>query len=74
MWTNFAHREESAEPRPVDSAIVKLLAHRYGDGLVYLRGSEERNLYAKARGLGLVDRDGYLTPVGRSLLARTGKV
>ena len=53
-----------------DSAIVQLLGHRYGDGLVYLRDRSERTTFDKAVSLGLVSREGYLTPKGRSLLAR----
>jgi len=49
--------------------MIKLLAHRYGDGLVYLRGREERELYERAKSLGLIGREGYLTPAGRSVLA-----
>ena len=49
--------------------MLKLLAHRYGDGLVYLRGSEERDLYRKAKLLGFINSEGYLTPAGRALLA-----
>ena len=67
---SFAQREEPADPPEVDAAIVKLLSHRYGDGLVYLRGREERNLYERAKGLGLINREGYLTPIGRTVLAR----
>lgn len=52
----------------VDPAIVKLLRNRYGAGLVYLRGSEERTLYQRAVSLGFVDREGDLTAAGRSLL------
>ena len=62
----------AVEPPPdsgqVESALIKLLAHRYGDGLVYLRGQEERELYQKAKLLGFINSDGYLTPAGRSLL------
>ena len=72
MWMSFAQKEEPAEPPEVEPAMVKLLAHRYGDGLVYLRGREERTLYEKAKRLGLINREGYVTPVGRQVLERTG--
>jgi len=49
--------------------MVRLLAHRYGDGLVYLRGQEERELYEKAKQLGLISKEGYLTPAGRAALS-----
>jgi hypothetical protein len=55
-------------PPEVDPAIMKLLTHRYGDGFVYLRGREEQGLYEKAKHLGLISLEGYLTPVGRSLV------
>ncbi len=54
----------------VDQALLQLLAHRYGDGLVYLRDDGERRLYEQAISMGLVDGEGYLTPAGRSLIAR----
>ena len=68
MWMSVAQRNEPELPPEVDPAIVKLLAHRYGDGFVYLRGREERDLYEKAKALGLISREGYLTSVGRSLI------
>ena len=74
MATEADHHEDnrSDSNEQVDPAIVKLLAHRYGDGLVYLRGREERQLYARAVGLGLINRDGYVTPQGRALIASHG--
>jgi len=57
----------------VDQALLQLLAHRYGDGLVYLRDDGERRLYEQAISMGLVDGEGYLTPAGRSLIARFNK-
>ena len=57
-------------PEPVDQALLQLLAHRYGDGLVYLRDDGERRLFERAVSMGLVNREGYLTPAGRSLIAR----
>jgi hypothetical protein len=53
----------------VEPAMLKLLRHRYGDGLVYLRGSEERDLYRKAMARGLINDEGYVTAAGRSLLS-----
>jgi len=72
MWMSVAQKEEPAEPTEVEPQIVKLLANRYGDGLVYLRGQEERELYDRAQRLGLINREGYLTPTGRRVLARYG--
>ena len=74
MATHLPTREATSRDHvhEVDPAIVKLLAHRYGDGLVYLRGAEERQLYARAVGLGLINRDGYVTPEGRELIAHYG--
>lgn len=54
----------------VDEALLQLLGHRYGDGLVYLRDDGERRLFERAVSMGLVSREGYLTPAGRSLVAR----
>ncbi len=67
---SFAQRDEPADPPEVEPAMVSLLASRYGDGLVYLRGREERTLYERAIRLGLISREGYLTPLGRALIAR----
>ncbi len=53
-----------------DPALVQLLAHRYGDGLVYLRDDSERGTYQRAVTLGLVSSEGYLTPQGQSLVCR----
>ena len=69
MFTTAATIETSEEPPQVEAAMVRLLAHRYGDGLVYLRGQEERELYEKAKQLGLISREGYLTPAGRVALS-----
>ena len=54
----------------VDQALLQLLAHRFGDGLVYLRDDGEKRLFERAMRMGLVNREGYLTPAGRSLIAR----
>ena len=67
---SVAQKEEPAEPPEVEPQIVKLLANRYGDGLVYLRGQEERDLYERAQRMGLINREGYVTPTGRRVLAR----
>ena len=72
MSTSIAYQDQLAEPTEVESAMLKLLAHRYGDGLVYLRGQEERDLYQKAKLLGLINSEGYLTPAGRSILSEHG--
>ena len=64
-------QEELSEQ--VDQALLQLLGHRYGDGLVYLRDDGERRLFERAIRLGLINREGYLTPAGRSLIARFNK-
>lgn len=64
----FAMQKESSEQ--VDQALLQLLGHRYGDGLVYFRDDGERRLFDRAVSMGLVNREGYLTPAGRSLIAR----
>lgn len=73
MWTSSAQRSEPEMPLDVDGAIVQLLSHRYGDGFVYLSEEEERGLYEQAKHLGLICNEGYLTPVGRSLIRRSGQ-
>ena len=44
--------------------MVVLLGQRYGDGLVYLRGGNDRVLLRQAIELDLVNEEGYLTPSG----------
>lgn len=63
-------RETTSLHEEIDTALVRLLEHRYGDGLIYLRDNGERRVYERAIKMGLVSREGYLTPEGRSLLAR----
>ena len=65
---------ESDIPESIDQDIIQLLSHRYGDGLVYLRERAERSLFDRAVRLGLITREGYLTPVGRAVLARYSDV
>jgi len=60
-----ARREEES----MDTDLLQLLGHRFGDGLVYLREETERVLFDRAVNLGLVTGEGYLTPAGRALLA-----
>lgn len=67
---NKAKQQKQQQQKQMDTAMVRLLAHRYGDGLVYLREDGERLLLDKAMGLGFVSAEGYLTPKGRALLAR----
>lgn len=59
----------SDTPESIDRDIIQLLSHRYGDGLVYLRERTERSLFDRAVRLGLITREGYLTPTGRAILA-----
>jgi hypothetical protein len=68
--TSEASPQHTPDNDQNDSAIVQLLGHRYGDGLVYLQDRSEKTTFDKAVSLGLVSREGYLTPEGRSLLAR----
>ena len=44
--------------------MVVFLGQRYGDGLIYLRGSNDRMLLKKAIETGLINEEGYLTPAG----------
>ena len=54
------------------SGIARLLAHRFGDGLVYFRDEGERKLFGLAVEWGLISREGHLTPEGHSFLATHG--
>ena len=53
-----------------DGALMHLLTHRFGDGLVYLDSPSERPVFRMAIARGLVSREGYLTPAGRDWLAQ----
>ena len=68
----MAIQEQQRQIDDVDQAMLILLGHRYGDGLVYLRSDGEQQLYHEAVRLGLVSSEGYVTPRGLSLLARHG--
>lgn len=50
--------------------LVRLLDHRFGDGLVYLPDPDARDVFLSAMRLGLINEEGYLTPAGRALVAR----
>jgi hypothetical protein len=52
----------------------KLLASRYGDGLIYLPKSMNSCVLRDAVNLGLVSEDGFLTSKGRNYLARAKPV
>jgi len=56
--------------RRVDGEILKLLGHRYADGLVYFGEVGERPVFERAVRLGLISREGYLTRDGRTAVAR----
>ena len=63
----------AAHPRSlhdVHPSILQLLGHRFGDGLVYLLERRDRSVYQRAVSLGLVSAEGYLTPLGASMVAR----
>jgi len=51
--------------------MTELLAHHFGDGIVYLPAGEEQNsLYSVAVENTLINEEGYLTRKGRIFLAR----
>ncbi|MFT4560783.1 MAG: hypothetical protein ACI9BW_000518 [Gammaproteobacteria bacterium] len=54
--------------------IKKLLAHRYGDGSIYLPKSANTGLLRVAVKKGLVSEDGYLTRKGRNYLAQADPI
>ncbi len=60
----------SSLERDIESDIVKVLEHRYGDGLVYLPKHQPESIFKMAKIKGFVDQEGYLTRKGRTLLAR----
>lgn len=64
--------ERAGQADDVDQAILNLLGHRFGDGLVYLNSDSEQQALQRAVQLGLVSPEGYVTPRGLSLLARHG--
>ena len=73
----MAQESTPKEPKSRDrseasSCIARLLGHRFGDGLVYLRDESERKSFALAVEWGLISREGYLTPEGHSFLAAHG--
>ena len=68
----MAIQDQQRQTEDVDQAILMLLGHRYGDGLVYLQNDAEEQLFDQAVQLGLVSSEGYVTPRGLSLLARYG--
>lgn len=47
-----------------EMTMATLLGHRFGDGLVYLQGPDDRRVLKRAMRLGLVDDAGYLTASG----------
>jgi len=53
-----------------ESAIAKLLDHRYGDGIVYEPRHNSRGLLQAAIAGGFISEEGYVTRKGRALLAR----
>lgn len=55
------------------AALLALLKRHFGDGLIYLQSSADRELLRKAVRLGLVAPDGYLTSAGRRF-AHTGEL
>lgn len=55
---------------PVDPAVIGLLGHRFGDGMVYLRDPAEQAVFRRAVALGLISAEGYLTPAGFALARR----
>ena len=69
MNASQAIAEDPPQGDPIEPDLLRLLDHRYGDGLVYLREDDERGLLARAIRLGLVSPDGYITPKGQSAIA-----
>lgn len=66
MNANLHHPNVSAS----ETEFVRVLAHRYGDGSVYLPQGTPRTLYVACQQAGLLTDEGYLTRQGRELVAR----
>ncbi len=58
------------QPEISESQIAAILQLRYGDGRVYLPRRQLGELMARAKKLGFIDAEDYLTRKGRALLAR----
>ncbi|MEM7543630.1 MAG: hypothetical protein AAF384_18880 [Pseudomonadota bacterium] len=52
------------------AAIAELIAHRYGDGLVYVPRTVRNGTFRDAINQGFISEDGFVTRKGRRLLAR----
>lgn len=50
--------------------VSRLLAHHFGDGLIYLQNSHDREVLRLAQALGLVSEEGYLTQAGYAMWQR----
>ena len=60
---------ENKQEFPVPE-MTELLAHHFGDGIVYLTAGEEQNsLYSVAVENAFINEEGYLTRKGRIFLA-----
>ena len=57
-----------------ETAIARLLDHRYGDGIVYEPRQSQRGLLQAAIAGGFVSEEGFVTRKGRALLARASSV
>lgn len=57
-------------PVPMDPMGCFLSQH-FGDGQVYMTGSDDRQLFELAREQGLVTDEGYLTRLGYTLWLRS---
>ena len=52
------------------SEMSELLAHHFGDGIVYLPAGEQNSLYSVAVEKEYISEEGYLTRKGRIFLAK----
>ena len=48
--------------------LIALLERRYGDGSLYFRDEQDRQVLNRAVSLGLVSMEGYLTGAGKRFL------
>jgi hypothetical protein len=61
--------KDSTQTHNTESEIALILQHRYGDGMVYLPRHKSKALFALAIQRGYIDKDGYVTRKGRTLIA-----
>ncbi len=73
---NIAINSENStqEEEFIVSDMAELLAHHFGDGIVYLpAGDQQNSLYSVAVENAYINEEGYLTRKGRIFIARNSE-